>query len=48
LRIRTPHRVGETGGVRVIDSSGRDARVLVSFEGPARTYVRRELVIPLR
>ena len=48
LRVRTPWRVGETSGVRVIEATGRDAQLLVSFEGPGETYVRREVTIPLR
>ncbi|HXU40173.1 MAG TPA: GH116 family glycosyl hydrolase [Blastocatellia bacterium] len=48
LRVRTSRRVGETSGVKVIAEAGRDAKLLVSFEGPSDAYVRRELVIPLR
>jgi len=47
VRARTPYRVGEANGVRVIEATGHDTRLLVSFEGPADTYVHRELVIPL-
>jgi glycogen debranching enzyme len=47
LRVRTPRRVGETNGVRVIEAAGRDVKLLVSFEGSGDAYVRRELVIPL-
>ena len=48
LKVRTPHRAGETSGVKVIEEAGRDAKLLVSFEGPTDAYVRRELIIPLR
>lgn len=48
LRVRTPRRVGETSGVKVIEEAGRDAKLLVSFEGPSETYVRREVTVPLR
>lgn len=48
LRVRTPRRITETSGVRVIEEAGRDVKLLVSFEGPGDAYVRRELVIPLR
>ncbi|HJZ68646.1 MAG TPA: GH116 family glycosyl hydrolase, partial [Blastocatellia bacterium] len=47
LRLRTPKRAGQTSGMRVIENAGRDATLLVTFEGPGDTYVRRELVIPL-
>jgi glycogen debranching enzyme len=48
LRVRTRRRVGETSGVKVIETAGRDVKLLVSFEGPDETYVRREISIPLR
>ena len=44
---RTGKRFGEANGVRVIEAAGRDPRLLVSFDGPGGTYVRREIVIPL-
>lgn len=47
LRVRTPRRVGETNGAKVIEESGRDVKLLVSFEGLGDAYARRELVIPL-
>jgi glycogen debranching enzyme len=47
LRVRTPRRLGETNGVRMNQIAGRDTQLLVSFEGPVDTYVRRELLIPL-
>lgn len=47
LRVRTPRRVSETNGFKVIETSDRDMKLLVSFEGHDDVYVRRELVIPL-
>ena len=47
LRIRSPRRARETDGVKVIESAGRDAQLLVRFEGPADAYIRREIMIPL-
>jgi glycogen debranching enzyme len=47
LRVRTPRRLGEASGVRKVETSERDAQLLVSFEGPEDSYVRRELTIPL-
>jgi hypothetical protein len=47
LRVRTPRRLGEASGVRKVETGGRDAELLVSFEGPEGSYVRRDLTIPL-
>ena len=52
LRVRTPRRLGEASGVRKVEASEREAskrdvELLVSFEGPEGSYVRRELTIPL-
>jgi hypothetical protein len=47
LRVRTSRRLGETGGVKKTEGGERDPQLLVSFEGPEETYVRRELTIPL-
>jgi glycogen debranching enzyme len=47
LRVRTPHKLGETAGVKVAEAAGGDAKLTVTFEGAADTYVRRELDLPL-
>jgi glycogen debranching enzyme len=47
LRVRTPRRLGEASGVRKVEASERDVQLLVSFEGPEGSYVRRDLTIPL-
>lgn len=47
VSVRTPKRVGETDGVTVSDSSGRDAQLTIRFAGAANKYVRRELILPL-
>lgn len=47
LRARTPRRVGEVSGIKIVQNGGRDARLLVTFEGEGHSYIRRELVIPL-
>ncbi|MGH9331979.1 MAG: amylo-alpha-1,6-glucosidase, partial [Vicinamibacterales bacterium] len=47
LRVRSARRPGPTDGVRIAASAG-DPELLVTFEGPADRYVRREIVIPLR
>lgn len=47
LGVKTPRRLGEANGVKVIEATGRDTQLLVTFEGPGDAYVRRELVIPL-
>jgi len=48
LRVRTPHQVGEVTGVTKESDGIRATHLLVAFDGPADTYVRRELIIPLR
>lgn len=47
LGARSRHRLGEAGGVKIIESANRDTKLLVSFEGASDAYVRRELTIPL-
>jgi glycogen debranching enzyme len=47
LRVRTPRRLGEAVGVRKVEDRERDPQLLVSFEGPEDSYIRRELVVPL-
>jgi glycogen debranching enzyme len=46
-RVRTPKRVGQTDGVTVNETSGRDALLTMRFAGAADVYVRRELILPL-
>jgi hypothetical protein len=48
LRVRTPRGVGGAPGVTATKAGHGDWEVRVSFEGPADTYVRRDLVLPLR
>jgi hypothetical protein len=48
VRVRTPREVGEAPGVRVLTHLGRDAVLVLDLDGPQGTYVRRELVIPLK
>jgi len=48
LSVRTPLQVGEVSGARVETSAISATRLLVAFDGPTDTYVRRELTIPLR
>lgn len=47
LRARSPRRLGQTAGASISEVSARDTQILISFDGPADTYVRRELTIPL-
>jgi glycogen debranching enzyme len=47
LRVRTPRKIGEAEGVKVITHPGRDAMLSFGFDGPEGTYTRRELIIPL-
>ena len=46
LFVRTPHKLGETSGVKVKMSDESDPELVVQFDGPSNTYVRRELTIP--
>ncbi|MEJ7709703.1 MAG: GH116 family glycosyl hydrolase [Pyrinomonadaceae bacterium] len=48
LSVRTPHQLSETANVKITSERERDAQLLVSFDGPADVYVRRELLIPLQ
>lgn len=47
MHARSPRQLGETAGVKVIARQGRDPQLQISFDGPADSYVRRELVVPL-
>ena len=48
LSVRTPHQLGEVSGATVETGANSATRLLVAFDGPTDTYVRRELTIPLR
>jgi hypothetical protein len=47
LEVHSPHQLGEVAGA-TIEADRTSARLLVGFTGPANTYVRRELNIPLK
>ncbi len=47
LAVHTPHQLDEVAGATV-EAGRTSSRVFVAFTGPANTYVRRELKIPLR
>src|SRR6266540_571237 len=48
LSVRTPHQLGEVSGATVETGPIPTTRLLVAFDGPPDSYVRRELTIPLR
>jgi hypothetical protein len=48
VRVRSPRRAGPADGVRVLPPDGRDQLLEIRFEGSAESYVRREIVVPLR
>lgn len=48
LGVRTPHDLGKVGGAKVETGADSGTRLLVAFDGPTETYVRRELTVPLR
>jgi glycogen debranching enzyme len=47
LRVRSPKRVTGTAGAAVRPMGGHDFEVRVEFEGPAGSYVRREVSLTL-
>ncbi|MGH8526654.1 MAG: amylo-alpha-1,6-glucosidase, partial [Gammaproteobacteria bacterium] len=48
LSVHTPHQLGEVSGARLETGAISAPRLLVAFDGPTDTYVRRELTIPLQ
>jgi hypothetical protein len=48
VRVRSPRRAGPADGVKVLPPDGRDQRLEIRFDGPAESYVRRDIVVPLR
>ncbi len=47
LFVRGPHQLLEIAGVRVTKDSANQ-ELVVQFEGPADTYIRRDVTIPFR
>jgi glycogen debranching enzyme len=47
LNARSSRRLGEASGVEIRAAGSREQQLLISFEGPSDTYVRREISIPL-
>ena len=47
LRARSPRRLGRATGASVSEVGGRDTEIIISFDGPADSYIRREITIPL-
>jgi len=48
LHVRTPHQIGEVNGATKETGGANATRLMIAFDGPTDTYVRRELTIPLR
>lgn len=48
LNVRTPHQIGEVSGVTKETSGSNATALLIAFDGPTDTYVRREFNLPLR
>jgi len=46
--VRSGRRLQEAGGVRVIGSNNNQQQLVIRFDGPPDTYVRREIVIPIQ
>lgn len=47
VRARTPYQIGETGGVTILSDDEADPVLSVAFDGPADSYVQREVSIPV-
>jgi hypothetical protein len=48
LGVRSPRRLGEASGVKASRASGSaDQQLLITFDGPPDTYVRREVIVPM-
>jgi hypothetical protein len=48
LGVRSPRRLGEASGVKVSRAAGSaDQQLLITFDGPPGTYVRREVIVPM-
>jgi hypothetical protein len=45
--VRTPRRLGTAEGVVVTALPGHDPQLRITFDGPADSYVRREITVPL-
>lgn len=48
LQVRTPHQLGVGPGASLETNGKSETRLLIAFDRPTGTYVRRELTIPLR
>jgi glycogen debranching enzyme len=48
LRIRTPHQLIETSGVKIRRDGNSDPELIVEFDGSPDTYSRRTVIIPFR
>jgi hypothetical protein len=46
LFVRSPHKVGETSGVKVLRSGNPEQELMVEFEGSPDNYSRLELTLP--
>ena len=44
MKVRGSRVLGETSGVKISDAGAREQQVLISFEGPSDTYVRRKII----
>jgi len=47
VSVRTPRRLGTADGVAVSAPPGRDPQLRITFDGPAESYVRRDIAVPL-
>ena len=48
LGVRSQRRLGEASGVKASRAAGNtDQQLLITFDGPPDTYVRREVIVPM-
>ncbi|MGB9179327.1 MAG: GH116 family glycosyl hydrolase [Pyrinomonadaceae bacterium] len=47
VRARTPYQLGQTDGVTIQEDGQSDPKLSITFDGPADSYVQRELNIPI-
>jgi glycogen debranching enzyme len=48
MRARTPYQLGQADGVTVKADGSSDPQMIVAFDGPSDSYVRRDLTIPIQ
>lgn len=47
VKAKGGRKLGAASGVKVTDTGAREQQLIISFEGPPDTYIRREISLPL-